>query len=297
MNLSLPNAVTARASRLALKTKKHSPAILLVAGITAGVGTVVTACRATLQVEDVLVGIQKDKLKVQEATGLNLQNYTETDARKDLTIIYIQGAVKLAKLYGPSFVLGVTAVTCLTQSHRILTNRNAALAAAYTAVDKAFDQYRGRVREDVGEDKDREYLYGKEVSTETVAGKDGKTKQVKRTHASREGGSKFDRFFGEDNLNYSAAPEYNAAWLRGCQTMWNQRLQAKGHLFLNEVYDDLGMERTAEGQTVGWLKEKGDYVDIGIWNDDKILAMHDFMLGREGIWLNFDGAHLIWDQI
>lgn len=296
MNLSLPNAVTARASRLVLKTKKHSPAILLAAGITAGVGTVVTACRATLQVEDVLVGIQKDKLKVQEASGLNLQNYTDSDARKDLTIIYIQGAVKLAKLYGPAFVLGVTSVTCLTQSHRILTNRNAALAAAYTAVDKAFDQYRGRVREDQGEDKDREYLFGKEVSTETVEGKDGKTKQVKRTHAGP-GGTKFARFFGEDNINYSTAPEYNVAYLRGCQMMWNQRLQAKGHLFLNEIYDDLGIERSAEGQTVGYLKEKGDFVDLGIWGDDTLMQMHDFVLGREGIWLDFPGVHLMWDQI
>lgn len=296
MKFSLPTAVTTRASRLVLKTQKHSPTILLVVGIGAGVGTVVTACRATLQVEDVLVGIQKDKLKVQEASGLGLANYTQNDARKDLTIVYIQGAVKLAKLYGPSFVLGVTSVTCLTQSHRILTNRNAALAAAYTAVDKAFDQYRGRVREDQGEDKDREYLFGKEVSVDTVEGKDGKTKQVKRTHAGP-GGTKFARYFGEDNVNYSKAPEYNVAWLRGVQMMLNQRLQAKGHVFLNEAYDDLGMERTPEGQTIGWLKEKGDFIDFGIWSDDQMMQMHDFILGREGIWLDFPGAHLIWDQI
>lgn len=298
MKLHLPAAVSTRAARLALKTRKNSPTILLGVGIVAGVGTVVTACQATLKVEDVLTEIRKNKLKAEEGLGLNLPSYTEQDYKKDMAIIHIQGAVKLAKLYGPSFVLGVTSVYCLTQSHRILTSRNAGLAAAYTAVDKAYSEYRARVVADQGEEKDREYFFGKETKeVQVLDEKTGKSKMKKVTTRGVPGGSPYAKFFGEDNINFKHVGTYNEVFLRGVQVMLNQRLQAKGHVFLNEAYDDLGMDRTSEGAYVGWLREKTDFIDFGIWDDASMQRFHDFVVNGEGIWIDFNVSGPIWDQI
>lgn len=295
--IKLPNAVTVRASRLVLKTQKHSPAILFAVGVTSGIATVVTACRSTLKVEDVLKNIEKDKLKAQEALGLNREDYTENIYKRDMVIIHVQGAAKLVQLYAPAIVLGTISVACLTGSHRILTNRNAGLTAAYTAVSKGFDEYRERVRADVGDDKEREYYYGAEKHDVTTTDKSGKTHTKKVTKSSREGGTPYARFYGSDNFNWSPIGGYNVSFLRGIQTFANQRLQAKGHLFLNDLYKDLGMDETSDGAIRGWLKEKGDYIDFGIWDEPSMHRFHEFVVHDEGIWLDFPGTSLIWDQI
>lgn len=60
-------------------------------------------------------------------------------------------------------------------------------------------------------------------------------------------------------------------FLKRQQAHATDRLQDKGHLFLNEVYDMLGMQRTKSGQVVGWIYDKkhpiGDnFVDFGIYD-------------------------------
>ena len=53
------------------------------------------------------------------------------------------------------------------------------------------------------------------------------------------------------------------------QNYANDLLKSKGHLFLNEVYDMIGIPRTKAGQVVGWIYDEknpvGDnFVDFGI---------------------------------
>lgn len=48
-------------------------------------------------------------------------------------------------------------------------------------------------------------------------------------------------------------PKYNMMFLRHQERYANDLLMARGHLFLNEVYDMLGMSRTMNGQIVGWV--------------------------------------------
>ena len=82
--------------------------------------------------------------------------------------------------------------------------------------------------------------------------------------------------------------------------MANDRLNAKGFVFLNDVYKDLGLEQIPAGQAVGWYKNNkrgGDnFVDFGIFeNPDRF---NDFMAGREGsIWLDFNVDGVIYDLI
>ena len=144
-------------NRTGLKLKKYSPEILLAAGTVGVVTSTVMACRATLKVEDI-VDDAKQKIEtihrvVSDPTMT--EKYSEEDSKKDLAIVYTQTAVKLIKLYGPSVALGMASLGCMISSNRILNKRNAALAAAYAAVDRSFKEYRGRVVERFGKQMDR----------------------------------------------------------------------------------------------------------------------------------------------
>lgn len=296
MKFSLPTAVTRTAAMTMLKAKKNSPTLLFGAGITLGVGTVVSACRATLKLESVLIDT-KSKLDI--ARTLEHAEYSEKDRSKDLTLIYIQTAAKFTRLYAPAIVLGVASVACLTQSHRIQRQRIAGLTAAYAVLDRSFKEYRQRVTDEFGEKKDRELRFGTDEVTKTVEGKNGK-KTVK-TKVIGSTGSMYARFFSDNNPNWSPQPEYNVAFLRSQQNFANDRLRTKGHLMLSDVYDSLGMERTPASTQVGWLWNKGNgdqYVDFGIWTDASMSAFLDFATGREnGIWLDFNVDGVIWKEI
>lgn len=62
--------------------------------------------------------------------------------------------------------------------------------------------------------------------------------------------------------DWNQNPEYNHMFLKANQNYCNDLVFARGHLFLNEVYDMLGLPRTRWGALIGWTKETP--VDFGI---------------------------------
>lgn len=261
-----------------LKIKKYSPEILMVAGIVGTVTAAVTACKATLKVKDVM----SEKEELQNDIHKYLENpdvdYTEEDSKEDLTKVYAQTGVKLIKLYAPSVVLGGVSIASIVMGQKILKKRNIALAAAYTAIDKGFKKYRANVVERFGERVDKELRYNikaKEVEKK-ITDKNGKEKTVKEIQYDIEGNpleniSEFARFFDEaTSTEHHKDAEYNLMFLRRQQDYANEVLKAKGHLFLNDVYEMLGIPKTKAGQIVGWIYDEknpnGDnFVDFGIY--------------------------------
>lgn len=293
----VPNAVSSTIGRTILKTSKASPKVMFVGGMVGMGVTIVLACRATLKVDEVLEKTEKalfDVNEMQKGSLLREGSYTDQDAKKDKVTIYVHAALDLGKLYGPAIVVGALSASALAGSHNVLTKRNASLVAAYGALEKAFDQYRGRIRDAYGEKREEELYY--DVLPCEIDDEGGKKKTKKVANS---GGSPYAKLFDEYNVNWEHNPEYNFLFLKLQQKHANQRLQAKGHIFLNEVYDDLGLDRTKEGAVVGWIKGHGDdYVDFGIFdreNDERIV---DFMVGREkAIWLDFNVDGLIFNKI
>jgi hypothetical protein len=149
------NQVTRTFSKVGFELKKHSPEILVVAGVVGTVASTVMACKATLKVNEVLDEPKETIEKIHTAveTGETEAGlpYNVEDSKKDLAIVYVQTGVKLAKLYAPAIGIGVLSIACILKSNNILQKRNVALAAAYTAVDKSFKEYRNRVVERFGE--------------------------------------------------------------------------------------------------------------------------------------------------
>ena len=150
-------AVTKAIARQGLMLEKNSPTILFGAGVAGMVGSTVLACRATLKLEDILSQAQEN---LNTANSLEHREYSETDRKKDVSVIYVQSTLHVVRLYVPAAIVGGLSVAALAQSHSIMSKRNAALTAAYAALEKGFDEYRQRVISKYGEDEDRNLRYG-----------------------------------------------------------------------------------------------------------------------------------------
>ena len=286
--------------------QKHSPEILAGVGVVGTVASAVMACKATLKLNDILDECKetRDKIKAVEADPKYQNEYTPEDAKKDLTVNYTQTAVKIAKLYAPAVILGSASLGCLLASNDILRKRNAALSAAYMTVDKSFKEYRSRVAERFGEEVEKEIRYNikaQEIET-IVANEDGSETVVMEEAKVMDPNlySDYARFFDEANPNWQNDPEYNLMFLKSQQQYANDLLKSRGRLFLNEVYDMLGIDRSKAGQVVGWTynpkNPTGDnFVDFGIYDMSKE-RVRAFVNGYEtNILLDFNVDGNVWD--
>lgn len=274
------------------KTKKCSPEILVVVGITGVIAATVMACRATTKAGDILTETKEslDQVhKVQNDKDLS-EKYTEDDARKDTVIIYVKTGWKFVKLYGPSALVGAASILAICASHGILKKRNVALASAYATLDQGFKKYKERVAERFGEDVEKEIRYGIKAQEfeKTVTTKDGKEKTVKETVKVVDGKydiSPYAKFFDESCSGWTKDPEQNLLFLRSQENYANNLLKARGYVVLNDIYRELGIPETNEGMVIGWIYRPQDnayhnYIDFGLYNIDRVKT-RDFVNGYE----------------
>ena len=271
------------------KLKKHSPEIMVVTGVVGTVAASVMACKATTKAEDIINQMHEDLDQIHEVSEMGREDYTEEDKKKDTVIVYAQTGVKFVKLYGPAVILGTLSISSILAGHNITRKRNVALAAAYSAIDKSFKDYRGRVVERFGKELDRELRYNikaREIE-EIEINEKGKEKVVKKTIEVIDPSevSDYARFYDDGCNGWTKDPELNLVFLKRQQDAATDMLRRKGHLYLNEVYDMLGIPRTKAGQIVGWIYDEehpvGDnYVDFGIYDSNKP-RVRDFVNGYE----------------
>lgn len=308
MNTAIMATVNRTVSKVGFKMKKYSPEILVAAGVVGTIASAVMACKATLKVNDILAESKEKIETIHECAAdtslVESGRYTQEDAKKDLTIVYAQTGLKFAKLYAPAVILGALSITSILASNNILRKRNVALSAAYAALDKGFKDYRSRVVERFGEEVDRQLKYNlktEKIEEKVVDPETGKEKKVKKTVEVCNGSefaSPYARFYDDGCKGWEKNSELNLLFLRAEQNYANDRLKARGYLFLNEVYERLGIPTTRMGQVVGWIYDpknpdhKGDnYVDFGIYNMHRE-KVRDFVNGYEEVILldfNVDG--------
>ena len=289
--------------RLGFRLKKRSPEILVVFGVVGIVTSAVMACKATTKIGDILEEskTQMDAIRKYSDDADMAEKYTPEDAKKDTVVVYIQTGVKLVKLYAPAVALGVLSLASILASNNILRKRYTAVAAAYSAVDRGFKEYRNRVIERFGEKVDHELKHNiKAVEIEeTTTDENGKEKKTKKTidvvDDGPDGYSPYAKFFDEASRCWEKDSDYNLMFLRSVQATANEKLKANGFLFLNEVYDALDIPKTKAGQIVGWVYDPdnpdhiGDnYVDFGIMDVNRV-KNRDFVNGYErAILLDFN---------
>lgn len=273
--------------RSALVVKKHAPTIAFVGGIAGAVTSTVMACRATLKLAEKLPEMKDE---IDDVRRLNADS--DGGHRQDVVYVYTKNVMTVVHLYGPSVIVGVASLTALTGSHITLNRRNAGLTAGYAALSKAYDEYRERVREELGEDRERDMYLG--IREEKIKNQEGKKELVRIADPS--GLSPYARFFDETSTCWDKNPEMNLIFLKVAQEYFNNILQRRGHVFLNEVYEHLGLEHTSAGAVVGWvISDDGDnYVDFGMYDAANSL----FINGRErSVLLDFNVNGVIYDKI
>lgn len=285
----IPESVTRNFGRKVLVAKKNSPHIFFAAGVVGFAGTVVLACKATTKLEQTLDEIHEEIKEVKDKS--QTPTIDDKEHFKDLGYVYGKSAAKLTRLYGPSIILGVASVGALTGSHVQLTRRNSALTATLAALTKAYDDYRVRVADEIGAEKELDIYRG--VTEETIEDENKKKQVVKVVNPNAL--SEYARIFDEACPDFKKNAEMNRIFLTAQQNYFNQLLRARGHVFLNEVYDALGFERSKAGQVVGWVinGDGDDYVDFGMFE----ARCADFINGHEPrVILDFNVDGIVYDK-
>lgn len=290
MNKNIIEIVKKNLNSVGFALKKNSPEILIIVGTIGTVTAAVMACKASMKLPELLDDTHAE-LEDLHWAQVDVEPLTEKEYSKEVTKVYVRTGVELLKLYGPAVALGTLSLGTVFASNNILRQRNASLAAAYATVDGAFKRYRNNVVDQYGEDIDKALRYGikKQTIEEVEVDAKGKEKTVKKSVdvASIDPSqySDYARFFDEGCREWDKDPEYNLTFLKCQQNTANDILRSKKHLFLNEVYDMLGIPRTKAGQIVGWIYDEevpvGDnYVDFGIYDLYK-QRNRDFVNGYE----------------
>lgn len=305
--VELTNKLTRTFHKGMFQLKKHSPEILVIGGVIGTVVAGVMACRATTKVHDILEEAKQtvDELHEIESEPRYKEVYKEktgeefTDAvmKKELAGVYVRTGLNLAKVYAPAVAVGALSITSILAGNNILRQRAVAYAAAFTATENTFKEYRERVVKRFGKDLDRELRYNitsKEVE-ETVVQEDGTETTVTKT-VHEVNPSKYDEYtrcFDETCTCWTRNAELNYAFLMQQERFLNDRLQSRGYLSLNDAYEALGFQHSGLGQVVGWVydpknPELNNHVSFGIHDlyDEQKRA---FVNGYEkSIWLTFN---------
>lgn len=274
--------------------KLNSPQILTGVGVAAVLTSGVLLVRKTLKVQPLVEDHQERVDDIRE-TPIT-PDYSEKDRGRDLAKTYAKSVGTFSMHYAPAVTVGLGGLACLLAANGILKQRNVALAAAYQTLQKGVEQYRKRVAEHIGAEAEEDAWKG--IKREEVIDAETGEKRVRITHDPN-GISPYARFFDELNPNWTETPEYNLIFLRNKQSLFNDLLQARGCVFLNDVYKELGLPQTQAGQRVGWdLSHDSDgYIDFGMY-DIHSEAAREFVNGFErSIRLDFNVTGVILGSI
>lgn len=264
MNLSLLASRAIGSTEFFLR--KNAPTILTGAGVAGFIATTALTIRATNKANDVLPVISDEVAMIKDRDVT--ENFPQQEKTKELAKVYVSSSLKLAKVYGPVFLVGSASIACVLAGHGLMLKRQANLAAAYVALDTAYKAYRARVIEKVGVEEETKLYRG----VKTVQSVDEAGEACEIIDYDDVMPSVYSRFFDETSNNWVKTPEWNLMFLRSQEKFANDRLQAHGFVFLNEVYENLGLERSQYGQIVGWKRDAnidgtGDgYISFGIYD-------------------------------
>lgn len=244
--MNKPN-VTKFFKSLGAKAQKHSPEILIGVGVVSMASTVVLAVKATPKALEL---IEEEKAnKIQNAT---IEEAKEWDVNGEIPMKPLE-VVKVAwKPYIPAAVSGVVSVACFIGANSVHAKRNAALATAYQLSTTAFNEYREKVVETIGEKK--ETAVRDKISKDKVDKNPVNDSVIIMTGKGNTlcYDSHSDRYFRSDiDKIKNAVLTLNEKMINGNEM----------YISLNEFYDEIGLKHTETGSVLGWRIDKGK-IDI-----------------------------------
>lgn len=282
----------------------NKPEIYIGIGIAGIIGAGIMACRATLKLNKTLTESREHIEEIHEK--IETGEIPENKARQQVALGYIYMGARVVWLYAPSVILGGCSIATIVASHNELKRRASTFASLYSASEKAFKEYRQRVADRFGKEVEQEIYTGKNQieDKEKKVDENGNAIEDKKETDKSEAPlySEYARIYDDGCKGWTKDPEANMIFLRRQQDAMTDRLRAKGHLYLNEVYTALGFPETEAGHYVGWIDDEslgGDcFVDFGIFDEEKMDVNSNFINGRErNIVLDFNVDGPIVDKV
>lgn len=303
-------------AQTALTVKRHAPEIFVATGIVTGAVATVMACKKTLAVNDILEETKETLAKIEEnkpkddvvkqyvvnkETG-ETADYTEEVAKQDKILAVRDCSLKVAKEYAIPAVLYIASIICILSGFNIIKKRSIALGIAYSGLAESYKLYRERVKDTYGVDIEKELFHGVKKSTkeEEKINENGEREIVESTE------SKAEKDFSDDSdycvvfsretapLTWQNSYAANKTFIRATLKHAQYILDTKGYIFLNDIYEALGMPRTTTGSVVGWmLDDEGDnFIDA----DLQPYNYEDVFKDEPNFILNFNCQGLIYDK-
>lgn len=270
--------------------RQHSPDFMFAGGCIAGAGAIIFAIRSTRKLDPVLSEFENEVKFIHEEVE-------EKDQGKELTKVYLKYAFKLAKLYSPTIVCAALSFILHFGCKDVLGRRNAKLAAAYASLDAAYKAYKAEVEKKYGIAEKQSLEAPREAVVNEETGEvtdEGKPEEI----------GDYGRLFGE-GYSYAWQPDgsVNLTFLKAQQAYANQIFQARGYLFLHEVYEMLGVKDSDAAHIVGWMwsdsvdADGDNYISFGIDNLQNPRVMSFLTGDTNEIWLDFNCQGVILGKI
>lgn len=179
--MKIPANVIRIATKAAMTIKKYSPQIMMAVGTVTSVAAVVEAVKQTPKAIDILEEHKDQVEKFKEALSFEDPEYGEEDYKNDLAALYIRTGTKLGKTYLMPILMEATSLLCFFNAHRIMCVRNKALTSALAASVDAYNNYRNKVVNAIGEEAEEKIRLGVTDATEVkeITDENGKKKKIK----------------------------------------------------------------------------------------------------------------------
>lgn len=211
---------------------KHSPEILTGIGIAGMITTTVMAVRATPKALDLLAEVKEN---------------TEGEDKKKVAKEMV---TKVYPVYIPAILTGCFSVACLIGASSVNVRRNAALATAYTLSENALKEYQAKVVETIGDKKEQSIRDA--IAKDTIQENPVTNTEVIITAKG-------------DTLCYdSISGRYFTSdidKLRRIENELNKRLINEMYISLNELYYEMGLRCTEQGDALGFNIDDG-FIDF-----------------------------------
>lgn len=207
-------------------TRKHSPEILTAIGITGMAVSMIFAVSATPKALQCIEDAKNER---------DTDELTKTEIAKATWKCYVPAAVTFA-----------ASTACIIGASKINFERNAALATAYTLSETAMMEYKKKVVEEIGKEKEND------IQTKVVSDKTGTSPSV-INQMFLSGGSDVMCFDELTNSYFLTTVDK----LDKAVNELNRRMRDENYITLNDFYYEVGIEPNGLGEMLGWNIDDG----------------------------------------
>lgn len=264
--------------------KPHIPTIAVVAGSASVCAGAFFACKATLQVDQILEEHNEMMNHIDECLKkLPEGALTDREIKHDKLQTYAATAGKFCKLYAPAIGLGLAGFTAIFAGFGMIKKWHALALSSVAAIDERFGKYRSGVIEKYGEEVDKQ-LAGETINKiektfESVKEDTGEVvkKNMDVVSLGDVIDSDFNRIFDSTNRRWENDFIFNENFIDQIISWYNRELCANriDHVFLNTILKEFGFEETGIGHFYGWTNKKPGGINIDVtpclkvWDNDE----------------------------